>query len=320
MGHGHDHAQRHLDPNGETRGLRAIRISIVGLLLTGAFQMGVVALGGSAALFADALHNLGDVFTTVALWAAFLLSRRAANRRFTYSYHRAEDLMGIVILLIILLSAGLAGWESYQKLSSGNVATHLPLGMLAALVGLVGNEIVAQYKIKVGREINSVGLVADGQHSRVDGLTSLAAFVGLVGVALGVPAADPVAGLVITAAILYVAGAMAVSIVSRLMDGVEPALLARIEELADGAPGVQDVRDVRARWAGRSLFISLVVCVDPELTIREAHAIAEEVRHELFHHLDGASQIDVHVDPFASEPGGYHELTAHHGQLGDRSS
>src|SRR3989337_712945 len=134
MGHAHDHTQLSFDPRGEARGLRAIRISIVGLLLTAAFQLVVVAYGGSAGLFADALHNLGDVFTTVALWAAFLLSRRAANRRFTYSYHRGEDLMGIVILLIILLSAGLAGWESYHKLSSGGVATHLPLGMLAALV------------------------------------------------------------------------------------------------------------------------------------------------------------------------------------------
>src|SRR6266436_6643020 len=175
-GHGHEHGRVDADLYGNRAGLRAVQISTAGMFIVAAIQFAIAGIGGSAGLFADALHNLGDVLTTVALWIAFVLSNRAANQRYTYGYYRTEDLAGIFIVLVIIASAVAGAWESLQKLSSGSAPTHLLLSMAAAVVGFVGNELLAQYKISVGRRINSVPLVADGQHSRIDGLTSLAAF------------------------------------------------------------------------------------------------------------------------------------------------
>src|SRR5579875_3298845 len=227
-GHAHEHAKVDADVYGNRAGLRAVQISTAGMFVVAVIQFGSAAYGGSAGLFADALHNLGDVFTTVALWIAFALSRRAANQRYTYGYYRSEDLAGIFIVLVIIASAVAGAVESIQKLTSGNVPTQIYLSMGAALVGVAGNELLAQYKISVGRRINSVPLIADGQHSRIDGLTSLAAFVGLVGVALGFPSADPIAGLVITVVIVTVVYSTSRSVLQRILDAVDPNIVPAI--------------------------------------------------------------------------------------------
>src|SRR6266436_8225987 len=244
-GHGHEHGKVDADLYGNKAGLRAVKISTAGMFIVAAIQFAIALTGGSAGLLADALHNLGDVLTTVALWIAFVISNRAANQRYTYGYHRAEDLAGIFIVLVIIASAVAGAWESIQKLSSGSAPTHLLLSMAAAVVGFVGNEILAWYKISVGKRINSVPLVADGQHSRIDGLTSLAALIGLIGAAFGLRIADPIAGLVITFVILTVVYSTSRSVLQRLLDAVDPHVVPSIIATASEVPGVEGVGDVR---------------------------------------------------------------------------
>ncbi|HEY6539306.1 MAG TPA: cation diffusion facilitator family transporter [Ktedonobacteraceae bacterium] len=316
-GHEHEHGKVNADLYGNKAGLRAVQISTAGMLLVALIQFAIAAIGGSAGLFADALHNLGDVFTTVALWIAFVISNRAANERYTYGYYRSEDLAGIFIVLVIIASAVAGAVESIQKLTSGNVPTQIYLSMAAALVGVIGNEALAQYKITVGKRINSVPLVADGQHSRIDGLTSLAAFLGLVGVRFGLPIADPVAGIVITVVIITVVYSTSRSVLHRLLDAVDPRVVPSIISKAQEVSGVEAVTDVRARWVGHTLHVAMNIEVDPELTLAKAHAIAEEVRHSLFHSIDGLSEAIIHTDP-SSESGDHHQSMAHHIQEAQR--
>src|SRR6266487_185066 len=319
-GHGHEHGRVDADLYGNRAGLRAVQISTAGMFIVAAIQFVIAGIGGSAGLFADALHNLGDVLTTVALWIAFVISNRAANQRYTYGYHRAEDLAGIFIVLVIIASAVAGAWESIQKLTSGSAPTHLLLSMAAAVVGFVGNEILAQYKISVGKRINSVPLVADGQHSRIDGLTSLAALIGLIGVAFGLRIADPIAGLVITVVILTVVYSTSRSVLQRFLDAVDPHVVPSIIATASEVPGVEGVSDVRARWVGHTLHVMMNIEVAAEMTLARAHAIAEEVRHHLFHRIDGLSEAIIHTDPHS--PGedamDYHEIMAHHMQEAQR--
>jgi len=315
--HGHEHGKVDADLYGNRAGLRAVQISTAGMLLVSLIQFAIAWIGGSAGLFADALHNFGDVFTTIALWIAFVISNRAANQRYTYGYYRAEDLAGIFIVLVIIASAVASGVESIQKLTSGNVPSQIYLSMAAALVGVAGNEILAQYKISVGKRINSVSLVADGQHSRIDGLTSLAAFVGLLGVLLGFPKADPIAGIIITIVILTVVFSTARSVLQRLLDAVDPHVVPTIIDIASSVPDVEQVTDVRARWVGHTLHVVMNIEVDAELTLSKAHAIAEEVRHRLFHDIKGLSEVLIHTDP-SSASGDYHQVMAHHIQEAQR--
>jgi cation diffusion facilitator family transporter len=316
-GHGHEHGKVDADLYGNQVGLRAVQISTAGMFIVAAIQFAIAAIGGSAGLFADALHNLGDVLTTVALWIAFVISSRAANQRYTFGYYRAEDLAGIFIVLVIIGSAVGGAVESILKLTSGNVPSQIYLSMAAALVGVVGNELLAQYKISVGKRINSVPLVADGQHSRIDGLTSLAAFLGLVGVKLGFPQADPVAGLIITVVIVTVVYSTSRSVLQRLLDAVDPHIVPAIVVAAEAVPGVIAVTDVRARWVGHTLHVVMNIEVDANLTLARAHAIAEEVRHRIFHEIKGVSEVIIHTDP-AGTGVDYHEAMAHHMQEAHR--
>jgi cation diffusion facilitator family transporter len=317
-GHGHEHGKVDADLYGNRAGLRAVQISTAGMFLVAVIQFVIAGIGGSAGLFADALHNLGDVLTTVALWIAFAISSRAANQRYTYGYYRSEDLAGIFIVLVIIASAAAGAVESILKLTSGTVPTQIYLSMAAALIGVAGNEILAQYKISVGRRINSVPLVADGQHSRIDGLTSLAAFLGLVGVALGFRLADPIAGLVITVVILTVVYSTTRSVLQRLLDAVDPRVVPSIMNVANGVPGVEGVNDIRARWVGHTLHVALNIEVDANLTIAKAHEIAEEVRHRLFHEIKGLSEAIIHTDPHSHGEVDYHQTVAHHIQEAQR--
>ncbi|MBA3877138.1 MAG: hypothetical protein C0498_09415 [Anaerolinea sp.] len=279
------------------KGIRAVKISLVALMATAAAQVVLVLVTGSVALLADTIHNFSDALTSVPLWIAFILGRRAANRRYTYGYRRAEDLAGIFIVGMIAVSAVLAGWESIRRLIEPQPISNLGLVMIAGVFGFIGNELVALYRIRVGKEIGSAALVADGYHARTDGFTSLAVVVGAAGVAAGYPQADPLVGLVITVAILWALKDAARQVFARLMDAVDPELVDRIERRAALAKGVEGVSGVRVRWIGHRLEASLYALVDCDVSVAEGHEIAEAIRHDLVRSIRGLDDVLVHLDP-----------------------
>ena len=280
--HSHDAADS-LDPalESSTRGIRAVKLSLVGLGSTALLQLVVVAVSGSVALLADTIHNFSDALTALPLWVAFLLGRRAATRRYTYGYGRAEDLAGLFVVAMIALSAVLAGWEAVRRLLDPAPVHNLGWVAVAGLLGFLGNEAVAAYRIRVGRAIGSAALVADGHHARTDGLTSLAVLLGAGGVAVGWRWADPAVGLVITLAILLVLRTAAREVVRRLMDGVEPELTASAEAAVTGTDGVRGLHRLRLRWIGHEVHADVSVEVDPSLTLAQAQEVARAVEHRL---------------------------------------
>ncbi len=277
--------------------MRALKISLVGLAATAVLQLVVARASGSVALLGDSLHNVADALTALPLWLAFSLGRRAANRRFTYGYGRAEDLAGVFVVLMIALSGVVAAWEAVDRLRHPRDVDHLVWVMVAAVIGMVGNEAVAMYRIRVGRRIGSASLVADGLHARSDGLTSLAVLVGAVGVAAGWEWADAVVGLAISAAILAVLVQAARSVGERLMDAVDPDLVDRAEQVAAGVPDVQEVTELRMRWLGHRLQAEVRMTVDRDLDVASGHVIADRVEQALMSELALLSGVIVHVNP-----------------------
>lgn len=293
------------------KGIRAVKVSLLALLATSGFQVVIVLATGSVALLADTIHNFSDALTAVPLWIAFVLGRRAATKRFTYGFRRAEDLAGIFIVLMILFSAALAAWESIDRLLDPQPLSNLGLLALAGVIGFAGNELVALYRIRIGKEIGSAALVADGYHARTDGLTSLAVVVGAAGVWLGYPLADPIIGLLITVAILWVLKGAASQVFARLMDAVDPSLTEAVERAAQ-QPGVEEVSSVRIRWIGHQLEAEAHVVVDCDLTTSRSHEIAEGVRHGIFHAVPKISDVTVHVDPCTHAVADPHRTTRQH--------
>lgn len=304
---GNGHGHRHDGPHGHThgvidatiatteRGIWAIKWSFVILAITAALQVLVVLASGSVALLADTIHNVADATTAVPLWIAFVLARRKPTSTFTYGYGRVEDLAGISIVLIILLSALLAGYQAIDRIFHPQPITLVLWVAIAGVIGFVGNEAVAVFRIRVGREINSAALIADGYHARTDGLTSLAVVVGAIGVGLGFPLADPIVGLIITIAIFGIVWQSARSVLTRMLDGVEPGTVDEIVHAAEHVSGIKKVLDVRARWLGHQLHADVAILVDDKLTVAEADRIRESLKQELFAHLPALSVANVRV-------------------------
>ena len=296
--HSHDAAEQIDDAlEAHSAGRRALLISLGGLGLTAAIQAVVVVISGSVALLGDTLHNVADALTAVPLLIAFSLARRPATKRYTYGYGRAEDLGGLFVIAMITLSSVLAAYEAITRLIHPRTLTHLWIVAAAALVGFLGNEIVARYRIRVGRQIGSAALVADGLHARTDGFTSLAVLLGAAGVALGWKAADPIVGLLITVAILGVLRSAVRQVGARLMDAVDPALVDEATSAVVGVDGVNEVRELRSRWIGHTLRAEVDVTVDPDLSLVQAHDIAHHAEAHLLHHVGRLTAATVHASP-----------------------
>ncbi|MFQ6324704.1 cation diffusion facilitator family transporter [Nocardia sp. CWNU-33] len=278
-------------------GIRAVKISLGVLGATALVQVLIVAMSGSVALAADTVHNFSDALTAVPLWIAFALGRRAATSRYTYGFGRAEDLAGLFVVAMIALSALIAGYEAVRRLLDPVPIEHLGWVAAAGVIGFLGNETVALYRIRVGRRIGSAALVADGLHARTDGFTSLAVLFGVAGVALGFPLADPVVGLLITVAILAVLRTAARDVFRRLMDGVEPNLVATAAQELVAEPGVLGVRSLRMRWIGHRLHADVELDVAASTSLADAHRVAHGAEHTLTHAVPKLDTALVHAYP-----------------------
>jgi cation diffusion facilitator family transporter len=255
---------------------RAVAVSAIGLAATGVIELLLAILTGSVGLLGDAIHNLSDVSTSAVVFLGFRLSRKGPTERYPYGLDRAEDLAGIGIAVVIWASAAFAGFESVRKLLEHGPTSHVALGIFGAALGIVGNQVVARYKLVIARRINSATLVADARHSWLDALSSLGALVGLVAVTLGFRWGDPIAGIAVTLFICHVGYEVTADVVHRLADGVDPAVISSAETAAGAVDGVVHAH-ARARWTGRTLRVEIEGWVDPDLTVSGADALGRQV-------------------------------------------
>jgi cation diffusion facilitator family transporter len=314
-GHGGGHSHARIDPSiaSSDRGIWAVKWSFVGLFVTAAVQLAVVVFSNSIGLLADTIHNFGDAATAIPLGIAFMFARKKPSKRFTYGYGRVEDFAGVLVVLTIFASAVVAAYESVQRLIHPERVEHLAAVAIAAVIGFLGNEGVAIFRIRVGKEIGSAALVADGYHARTDGWTSLAVLVGAFGVWLGYPKADPIIGVLITIAILVIVWRSAKEVFARALDGIEPDVLSEIQHAASHVAGVREVTEVRARWLGHQLLAEVNIAVDAGLTVEQGHTIGADVHRQLVAHLPFLVRAIVHVDPTGASGESHHFVEVVHG-------
>ena len=312
MPHEHGYQTAALDAALATdRGIWAVKVSLVALLATAIFQVFIVFISGSVALLADTIHNFSDALTAIPLGIAFTLSRRARNSRYTYGYGRAEDIAGVVIVIMIFATAVESIRQSILKIMEPQPISNLGWVAVAAVIGFLGNEFVAIFRIRVGKQIGSAALIADGNHARTDGFTSLAVLAGVIGVWFGYPLLDPIVGLGIGVAILVIVWNSARDMYYRVMDAVDPQVTELVKKTASKVQDVMDVHDVAIRWVGHRQRAEFHITVDCQMPTCQSHSIAENVRHELFHALPALADITVHVDPCECERCGETHLTGH---------
>ena len=309
---GHTHGVVNPTITTTARGIWAIKWSFLILAATAALQLVVVFVSDSVALLADTIHNIGDAATAIPLWIAFLFARRKPTDSFTYGYGRVEDFAGIVIVLIILFSALVAGYEAIDRLFHPRPVVQLGWLTAAGVIGLLGNEAVAVFRIRVGRQINSAALIADGYHARTDGLTSLAVVLGAFGVWMGFQLADPIIGLIITVVILGIVWQSAKAVLTRMLDGVEPDVVSELRHAAQHSSGVSSVESVRARWLGHRLYAEMTLAVDPALSLADARKAADGLKEHARGHLPALESLHVEIVPTSSRERPEHHPQAKH--------
>jgi cation diffusion facilitator family transporter len=192
-GHGHSHGLVDESIKRSREGLRAVGLSLAVLALAAGAQLAIFIASGSIALLADLIHNFGDASTAIPLGVAFML--RSA---------RAERWAGLFVVATIFVSACVAGAEAISRLIHPQTPTHLLALACAGLIGFGGNWIAAQIRTRAGKRLNSPALIADGNHARADSYVSLSVIVTAIVVTAGLPIADPLIGLAITAVILKI--------------------------------------------------------------------------------------------------------------------
>jgi cation diffusion facilitator family transporter len=303
----HAHEHEHFGPSdiamATREGVRATWVSLGGLAATAVLQLTIVVISGSVALLADTIHNFTDALTAIPLLIAFRLARRPASPRYPYGYHRAEDVAGLAIVVLIFASAVLAALEAIARLINPQPIERIGWVLAAGAIGFVGNEAVAVYRIRIGRRIGSAALEADGLHARTDGMTSLAVILASLGVMAGIDRADAFVGLAITIPIGFTLVRAGRTVLHRALDGTEESTITLIQTVASAVEGVEHVGMTRARWSGHRLLAELNIDVDPELRVDEGHAIGESVREALLDAVPRLESVNVHVDP--------HEHAAH---------
>ncbi|MDA8060670.1 MAG: cation diffusion facilitator family transporter [Leptospirillum sp.] len=309
--YGHSHSSSHEHTHGtldstittSEDGIRAVKWSFLILLITAGCQFAIVLKSGSIGLASDLIHNVADATTAFPLWIAFRLARIRPNARFNYGYGRVEDFAGIAIVAIIFLSASVAAFEAVYRFLHPQVLQHLFWVMLAGVAGFIGNEIVAILRIRIGRKINSAALIADGYHARTDGITSLAVVAGAIGVSLGFPLADPIVGLLISIAIFGIVWQSAKAVVTRMLDGSEPAIHEEICHSADHVPGIISIGEIRSRWLGHRICLEIDAEVDGRSSVLEANKCALQLEEEIREHIPAVLFVHVRILPGSAENG-----------------
>jgi cation diffusion facilitator family transporter len=311
-GHGHSHGGVNSSLIENREATKVLLISLVGLLLTSIIQTVIFTFSGSTALLADLIHNFGDALTSIPLYFAFMLSRRKPTKRFTYGLNRSEDIAGLMIVVVIAISALVAGYESIHRLIQGTAMNHLWATAVAAIIGFIGNEVIAFYRIRMGNKMASAALIADGQHARVDGYTSLAVLIGVVGTWMGYPIIDALVGLGITIMIILIVKDSAKTVFTRLLDGIEPETIDKIEASVNDVKGVEKVSEVKARWSGHEIITDISITVESDLTVKQGHDIAKNVIHRLQHDIEHLALVQVHIDPEEESGAAFHAHESFH--------
>ncbi len=283
-------------------GRRAAVISAWGNMAISLMKMIVGSLSGSIGLFTDGLHSLIDVISSVLVWVGIKISIRPPDKMHPYGHYKAENIVSLFVAIFIVGAGVETAWESIKKLISPEGVLVTPIVLVVPVVSAAVSFALAEYKGRIGKRINSPSLIAEGVHSRVDTLASVAVFLGLLFVSYGFLIADPMIGVLISFAIVWEGCRIGKDSICTLMDALlEPSIIDRIRRVAEGVPGVMKVADVRARSAGSHILVDMEIELSPTLDITRADVIRREVVEKIKREISSVDHVFVAIRPVRRE-------------------
>lgn len=281
--------------------LRVSRVTIVVNLLLSALKLAAGLIAHSGAMVSDALHSASDVFSTVVVIIGMRAASKASDREHPYGHERMECVAAIVLSVALLVTGLFIGLEGARKIAS---ARETPLtvpglpALIAALVSILVKEGMYHYTRAAAKAVNSSALMADAWHHRSDALSSVGALIGIGGARLGLPILDPIASLVICLMIAKAAYDIFRDAIDKMVDqSVDAATEGRIRACALQHPGVESVDLILTRRFGSRVYIEMEISMDGDMSLRQSHAIAEQVHADVEQAFPAVKHIMIHVNP-----------------------
>lgn len=254
-------------------------------------------LGKSTAMIADSLHSLSDLLTDVVTLLTYQIGQIPKDEDHPYGHGKAENIGGAIIGVVIMLVGLGMIYEVWKVIESGIQLIPTWAAVASAILSIVMKEGLFHYTKKVGEKIHSPAIVANAWHHRSDAISSVAAFIGIIGAMYGYPIMDPLAGGLVGLLIIWTGYDIFRKGMRDIMDtALEEDQIKMVEEIIRNSPGVIKSHDLRTRRIGGKILIDVHILVDTDITVTEGHNIAEGVRRKLFNALKNLEDVLVHVD------------------------
>ena len=280
-------------------GKKAAIVAVIANCFLTVLNIGVGFMSGSSALISEGAHTLTDIITTIVAYAGFHYSQKPADLEHPIGYGRVEALSGLFIVLFLAVIS----WEIFEKaikqiLFSQNLIAPDIYVALMAFVGIFVNYVVSSYIIRIGKQINSPAIIADGQHQRTDIFSSVAVLIGAVVSNMGYPILDPIVAIFIGFLILRLAIKLFIINFNYLVGKVpSKEFIDEIKDIANSVPNAQNAHEVKVDYMGNYAVVALHIQVDGDLTVNESHKIAHEVQDKLREEKSEIRYVIVHTCP-----------------------
>jgi cation diffusion facilitator family transporter len=278
------------------------RVGIWGNVLLAGFKLAAGIMGNSGAMVSDAVHSLSDVFATFVAYLGVRLSMKPEDENHPYGHERIECVASLILGLILAVTGFGIGYTGIQKIISHEdlvIPTMLPL--IAAVVSIVVKEAMFWYTMIYAKKLNSSAFKADAWHHRSDALSSVGSFIGIGLAMIGFPIMDPIASLVICLFILKVAYDISRDALDKMLDtSCDKDFEENLRTFIEDQPGVEHIDLLHTRQFGNKIYIDLEIAAQRDISLVEAHEIAESVHNSVENMYPNVKHIMIHVNPVES--------------------
>ena len=275
-------------------------VGIFGNVLLAAFKLVAGIVGNSGAMVSDAIHSMSDVFATLIAYIGVRMSQRQEDEEHPYGHERLECVAALMLGLI-LAGTGLGiGYSGLRKLLFDREAIEIPtlLPLIAAVISIIVKESMFWYTMYYAKRLDSAAFQADAWHHRSDALSSIGSFLGIGLAKLGWTIMDPIASLIICIFIFKVAYDISRDAVSKMLDtSCDNVYEQKIRDFVEEQPGVKKIDLLRTRQFGNKIYIDLEIAVQRDISLIDAHAIAESVHDRVEQSFPNVKHVMIHVNP-----------------------
>ena len=280
-------------------GTKASVIAIVANCILTVLNIFVGLMSGSYALISEGAHTLSDVATSIIAYAGFKIGQKPADKEHPIGHGRAEAISGLIIVVFLALVAYEIITGAIDKIIHPELVTVPDVyAALMALFGIFVNYVISEYIIRIGKEIKSPAIVADGKHQKTDIFSSVAILIGVVVSNMGYPILDPIIGLLIGLLIIKTAYSIAKENIDNIMGRVpSEAFINQIKEVANNTPHAQNAHNIKVDNLGAYSTVYLHIEVDGNLTLNETHKIVHTVENNILKEIPEVKSVMVHACP-----------------------